>query len=97
MSKLGYFISVSRKEISDERSTPRLFKNVELRSKEKMNADMHIMPGTVNSEAGQKLKIHIEKPSVKDYILTAVIFIGCTLIGLIFQKLHFTDANIVTI
>ena len=75
------------------------FKNVERSSKEKMNADMHTIPGTVKSEAEQKqkLKFHVEKPSVKDYILTAAIFIGCTLIGLIFQKLHFTDANIVTI
>ena len=45
----------------------------------------------------QKFKLHIETPSSKDYILTVSIFIGCTLIGLIFQKLYFTDANIVTI
>ena len=99
VSKLGHFIKESRKEISDERLTPRLFKNIEIKSKEKMNTDMHIIPGAVKSETGQKLKmkIHIEKPSVKDYILTAAIFIGCTLIGLIFQKLHLTDVNIVTI
>lgn len=38
-----------------------------------------------------------EKPSVKDYVLTAFIFVVCTLIGLLFQKLDFTDTNIVTI
>lgn len=99
VSKLGYFIKESRKEISDEYSNSRLFKTVEINSKEKINASPHIIPGIVKSETGQKqkLKIHMETPSLKDYILTASIFVGCTLIGLIFQKLHFTDANIVTI
>lgn len=99
VSKLGYFIKESRKEISDEYSNSRLFKTVEINSKEKINAGPHIIPGIVKSETGQKqkLKIHMETPSLKDYILTASIFVGCTLIGLIFQKLHFTDANIVTI
>ena len=99
VSKLGYFIKESRKEISDEYSNSRLFKTVEINSKEKINAGPHIIPDIVKSETGQKqkLKIHMETPSLKDYILTASIFVGCTLIGLIFQKLHFTDANIVTI
>ena len=39
----------------------------------------------------------MEKPSVRDYFLTAFIFAVCTLIGLLFQKLNFTDTNIVTI
>ena len=37
------------------------------------------------------------KPSIKDYLLTFSIFVGCTVIGLVFQKLHFTDINIVTV
>ena len=37
------------------------------------------------------------KPSAKDYFLTVFIFAVCTLIGLLFQKLDFTDTNIVTI
>lgn len=41
--------------------------------------------------------IYIEKPSIKDYLLTFSIFVGCTVIGLVFQKLHFTDINIVTV
>ena len=39
----------------------------------------------------------MEKPSAKDYFLTVFIFAVCTLIGLLFQKLDFTDTNIVTI
>ena len=100
VSKLGCFIKESRKELSDERSNLQLLKKVEMSSKgRKKNADKHVIPGTVMPETGQKqkFKLHIETPSVKDYILTVSIFIGCTLIGLIFQKLYFTDANIVTI
>ncbi|WP_425459089.1 sensor histidine kinase [Blautia obeum] len=41
--------------------------------------------------------IYIEKPLIKDYLLTFSIFVGCTVIGLVFQKLHFTDINIVTV
>ncbi len=40
---------------------------------------------------------YMEKPSAKDYFLTVFIFVVCTLIGLLFQKLNFTDTNIVTI
>ena len=37
------------------------------------------------------------KTVCKDYFLTVFIFVVCTLIGLLFQKLNFTDTNIVTI
>ena len=97
VSKLGCFIKESRKELSDERSNLQLLKKVEMSSKGRQkNADMHVIPGTVMPETGQKqkFKLHIETPSVKDYILTVSIFIGCTLIGLIFQKLYFTDYHI---
>lgn len=45
----------------------------------------------------QHLALYAKKPSVKDYFVTVSIFIICTIIGLLFQKLHFTDTNIVTI
>ena len=43
------------------------------------------------------LELYTEKPSMKDFFLTVFIFAVCTLIGLLFQKLHFTDTNIVTV
>ena len=73
VSKLGCFIKESRKELSDERSNLQLLKKVEMSSKGRQkNADMHVIPGTVMPETGQKqkFKLHIETPSVKDYILT---------------------------
>ena len=43
------------------------------------------------------LELYTEKPSMKDFFLTVFIFAVCTLIGLLFQKLHFTDTNIATV
>ena len=43
------------------------------------------------------LELYTEKPSMKDFCLTVFIFAVCTLIGLLFQKLHFTDTNIATV
>ena len=45
----------------------------------------------------QHFALYAKKPSVKDYFVTVSIFVICTVIGLLFQKLHFTDTNIVTI
>ncbi len=46
----------------------------------------------------QHFALYVEKPSaMKDCFVTVFIFAVCTLIGLLFQKLHFTDTNIVTI
>ena len=61
--------------------------------------DIHIIPDTVKAENYRKghLPLHVEKPSVKECFLTALIFVICTLIGLVFQKFHFTEANVVTI
>ena len=61
--------------------------------------DIHIIPDTVKTENYQKRSFtwSMEKPSAKDYFLTVFIFAVCTLIGLLFQKLNFTDTNIVTI
>ena len=61
--------------------------------------DIHIIPDTVKTENYQKRSFtwYMEKPSAKDYFLTVFIFAVCTLIGLLFQKLDFTDTNIVTI
>lgn len=41
--------------------------------------------------------LYAKKPSIKDCFVTVFIFMICTIIGLLFQKLHFTDTNIVTI
>ena len=61
--------------------------------------DIHIIPDAVKSRSYQKRSFtwYVEKPSAKDYFLTVFIFAVCTLIGLLFQKLNFTDTNIVTI
>ena len=61
--------------------------------------DIHIIPDTVKTGNYQKRTFtwYMEKPSAKDYFLTVFIFAVCTLIGLLFQKLDFTDTNIVTI
>ena len=61
--------------------------------------DIHIIPDTVKTGNYQKRSFtwYMEKPSAKDYFLTVFIFAVCTLIGLLFQKLDFTDTNIVTI
>ena len=57
------------------------------------------IPDTVKTGNYQKRSFtwYMEKPSAKDYFLTVFIFAVCTLIGLLFQKLDFTDTNIVTI
>ena len=61
--------------------------------------DIHIIPDTVKTRSYQKQPFtwYAEKPSAKDYFLTVFIFAVCTFIGLLFQKLKFTDTNIVTI
>ena len=61
--------------------------------------DIHIIPEAVKNRTYPKRSFtwYAEKPSVKDYFLTVFIFAVCTLIGLLFQKLNFTDTNIVTI
>ena len=61
--------------------------------------DIHIVQDAVKNRTYSKRSFTelAEKPSVKDYVLTAFIFVVCTLIGLLFQKLNFTDTNIVTI
>lgn len=45
----------------------------------------------------QHFVLYAKKPSMKDCFVTVFIFMICTIIGLLFQKLHFTDTNIVTI
>ena len=61
--------------------------------------DIHIIPDVVKTMSYQKRPFtwYVEKPSAKDYFLTVFIFAVCTFIGLLFQKLNFTDTNIVTI
>ena len=45
----------------------------------------------------QHFALYAKKPSIKDCFVTVFIFMICTIIGLLFQTLHFTDTNIVTI
>ena len=54
--------------------------------------DIHIVQDAVKNRTYSKRSFTelAEKPSVKDYVLTAFIFVVCTLIGLLFQKLNFT-------
>ena len=61
--------------------------------------DIHIIPDALKTRTHQKRSFvrYVEKPSAKDYFLTVIIFAVCTLIGLLFQRLNFTDTNIVTI
>ncbi len=61
--------------------------------------DIHIIPDTVKAENYRKghLPMHVEKPSIKECLLTVLIFVICTFIGLVFQKFHFSEANVVTI
>lgn len=61
--------------------------------------DIHIIPDTVKAENYRKghLPLHVEKPSIKECLLTVLIFVICTFIGLVFQKFHFSEANVVTI
>lgn len=50
-----------------------------------------------NQDSKEKRRLYIEKPSVRDYLLTILIFAICTGIGFLFQQLHFDDTNVVTI
>ena len=61
--------------------------------------DIHIIPDALKTRTHQKRSFarYVEKPSAKDYSLTVIIFAVCTLIGILFQRLNFTDTNSVTI
>ena len=61
--------------------------------------DIHIIPDVVKAGKYYKRPFtwHAQRPSARDCLLTVLIFAVCTLIGLWFQKLNFTDTNIVTI
>ena len=84
-----------------EKGTGRMSLGIEEDNKktDEPDIDIHIIPDTVKTENYQKRSFtwYMEKPSAKDYFLTVFIFAVCTLIGLLFQKLDFTDTNIVTI
>lgn len=58
--------------------------------------DIHIISDAVKTRSYQKRAFtwYVEKPSAKDYFLTVFIFAVCTFIGLLFQKLNFTDTNL---
>ena len=39
----------------------------------------------------QHFALYAKKPSIKDCFVTVFIFMICTIIGLLFQKLHFPE------
>ena len=61
--------------------------------------DIHIIPDAMHLENYRSPHgtVYVGKPTIKDSLLTIFIFAVCTLIGLMIQKLQFTDTNIVTI
>lgn len=61
--------------------------------------DIHIIPDVIKTGKYYKKPFtwYAQRPSARDCLLTVFIFAVCTLIGLWFQKLNFTDTNIVTI
>lgn len=85
------------KEVSDEREGVQLVKILEGIPGERTKVNMNIQDSVWTKRQKNHHPIYIEKPSIKDYLLTFSIFVGCTVIGLVFQKLHFTDTNIVTV
>ena len=97
VSKVGVFLKESKKEASDEREGVQLVKILEGIPGERTKVNMNIQDSAWTKRQKNHHPIYIKKPSIKDYLLTFSIFIGCTVIGLVFQKLHFTDINIVTV
>ena len=97
VSKVGIFLKESKKEVSDEREGAQLVKILEGISEERTKVNMNIQNSAWTKRQKNHHLIYIEKPSMKDYLLTVSIFLGCTVIGLAFQKLHFSDTNIVTV
>lgn len=61
--------------------------------------DIHIIPDAMHLDNYRSPHgtVYVGKPTIKDSLLTIFIFAVCTLIGLMIQKLQFTDTNIVTI
>lgn len=49
------------------------------------------------NEKKETIKVYAEKTLFREIGMTCVIFAICTIVGLLFQKLHFTDTNIVTV
>lgn len=61
--------------------------------------DIHIIPDAMHLENYRSPHgtVYVGKLTIKDSLLTILIFAVCTLIGWMIQKLQFTDTNIVTI
>ena len=74
-----------------------IYSNILLNSSKRR--EIKIMEENERREGGlkQHFALYAKKPSMKDCFVTVFIFMICTIIGLLFQKLHFTDTNIVTI
>lgn len=97
VSKVGVFLKESKKEASDEKEGSQLAKMLEGIPGKRAKVNMNIQNSMWKKGQKKQHPVYVEKPSAKDYFLTVSIFVGCTVIGLAFQKLHFTDTNIVTV
>ena len=93
VSKVGVFLKESKKEASDEREGVQLVKILEGIPGERTKVNMNIQDSAWTKRQKNHHPIYIEKPSMKDYLLTFSIFVGCTVIGLVFQKLHFLSSR----
>lgn len=82
VSKVGVFLKESKKEASDEREGVQLVKILEGIPGERTKVNMNIQDSAWTKRQKNHHPIYIEKPSIKDYLLTFSIFVGCTVIGL---------------
>lgn len=86
VSKVGVFLKESKKEVSDEREGVQLVKILEGIPGERTKVNMNIQDSVWTKRQKNHHPIYIEKPSIKDYLLTFSIFVGCTVIGLVFRN-----------
>ena len=80
------FLKESKKEASDEREGVQLVKILEGIPGERTKVNMNIQDSAWTKRQKNHHPIYIEKPSIKDYLLTFSIFVGCTVIGLVFRN-----------
>ena len=74
VSKVGVFLKESKKEASDEREGVQLVKILEGIPGERTKVNMNIQDSAWTKRQKNHHPIYIEKPSIKDYLLTFSIF-----------------------
>ena len=75
VSKVGVFLKESKKEASDEREGVQLVKILEGIPGERTKVNMNIQDSAWTKRQKNHHPIYIEKPSIKDYLLTFSIFV----------------------